>query len=202
MTDVSERASLEQVREFCNTVRKAGAANPLDALLEAVPQESNACLIAKNLNFSCQVGGPTSHLDDYSYEVRKRLGFTPPERFAAEEVWAMIVEDQVLADKISEAIQSEYKTINTRYGNKYEILLPYKLGLVAAAYDRVYDEFMSGQEIASEDEELVKLIRPDIIKDTIQNLYEDGFYGEEFNEDGIVYKLIQDYHKELAQERV
>lgn len=52
---MTETASLETVLEFCNDVRDAGGANPLDALLPAVPQDSKKCLIARNLNFSCSV---------------------------------------------------------------------------------------------------------------------------------------------------
>ncbi len=54
---MTKRASLEETLEFCNEVREAGGTNALDALLPAVPQESESCLIAANLNFNCSVDG-------------------------------------------------------------------------------------------------------------------------------------------------
>lgn len=50
-----ERASNKKIQNFCNKVRKAGGGNPLDALMPAVPQDSSRCLIARNLNFNCEV---------------------------------------------------------------------------------------------------------------------------------------------------
>lgn len=55
MTFTSPRATLEELLEFANKVREAGGGNPLDALMPAVPADASQCLIAKNLNFNCEV---------------------------------------------------------------------------------------------------------------------------------------------------
>lgn len=57
MTFTSPRATYEETLAFANAVREAGGGNPLDALMPAVPSDPHKCLIAKNLNFNCGVGG-------------------------------------------------------------------------------------------------------------------------------------------------
>jgi hypothetical protein len=54
---MSSRASFEELMEFANRIREAGGGNPLDALMPAIPQDSSQCLIARNLNFNCEVNG-------------------------------------------------------------------------------------------------------------------------------------------------
>lgn len=141
-----ERASLEELREFCNTVRNAGGANPLDALLNAVPEEPNECLIARNLNFSCEVNGVSGN--GYSKEVLDRLGVDSSP-------WAMIVTDEGLAKKISSAIDSEYKTVESALDEfSYQILLPSKIGEVASQFDYTYQEAYGPQLFNDDNEEI------------------------------------------------
>lgn len=51
----TERATEEELLEFANEVRKAGAAEPLDALIPSVRNQASACLIARALNFQSEV---------------------------------------------------------------------------------------------------------------------------------------------------
>ncbi len=60
------RASFENTLEFCNKVREAlgGTGATIDALMPAIPNDPNQCLIAKNLNFNCRV-----HCEDYQWQM-------------------------------------------------------------------------------------------------------------------------------------
>lgn len=110
------RATLEEVKEFANKVREAGGANPLDALMPAVPQESYSCLIARNLNFNCSVAGtdkllPTADDEDQTY-------------------WGMFIEDPEVRQKIADSLGLEI------FGDA--VILPEEIGDVAATFDNVW----------------------------------------------------------------
>jgi hypothetical protein len=57
MPDLNEdrTASFDETLVFANAVRRAGGGNPIDALMPSEPQDASSCLIARNLNFSCEV---------------------------------------------------------------------------------------------------------------------------------------------------
>lgn len=50
-----EYATEEELLAFANKLRKAGAAEPLDALMPSRPNDTKQCLIANACNFSCAV---------------------------------------------------------------------------------------------------------------------------------------------------
>lgn len=199
---IKRRCSLEELREFCNTVRKAGAANPLDAILEAVPEEAEECLIARNLNFSCEVNGAdlsSSELED----AKAILG----EDFGDENPWAMRVESKELAENIANAIGSAY------FGNDddgfYQIILPEKIGNFAFNFDTTYQNLpyalLGIDEDGYVDEELIPLIDRGILDRMLEILPDDIYYGEwvdnineaEVNED--ILALISDNGDEVGK---
>lgn len=118
---MSERASLEELLVFANAVREAGGGNPIDALLPATPVDPNACLIAKNLNFNCEVN-------------RDTIG------------WYMYVTDSAIREKIAVKLQLSTRTIDRgayfveEPGNHKPrlivgIILPGAIGLIAEDFD-------------------------------------------------------------------
>jgi hypothetical protein len=122
------RASLEELKDFANQVREAGGANPLDSLMPAIPQNSNECLIALNLNFSCEVEG-----EDTNYSgAYDDLGYNNEEQ-----VWCMRLEDydtgKKIANKLGLNFEGEEK--DEYSGGWAQIILPAKIGRVAAAFD-------------------------------------------------------------------
>lgn len=131
-----KRASFDELLEFANKVRKAGGGNPLDALMPAVPQSAKQCLIAKNLNFNCEVDTlvETQHAGD----------------------WVMKLEDTEIADKIATALDLERLDLDIDdydYDDEYDlnhlVILPPEIGQVAADFDHWSDSFVT--EIANDD---------------------------------------------------
>lgn len=107
---MSSRATLEEVKEFANKVRKAGGGNPLDALMPAVPADSKNCLIAKNLNFNCEVNGDGGK-------------------------WYMALDDLEICNRIASALGLE--TGMRSYAPEYMVYLPDEIGAVAEYYDQI-----------------------------------------------------------------
>lgn len=115
--------SLEEVLEFCNKVRAAGGANPLDALLPAIPQQPNECLIALNLNFSCFVEpGGSIYFEDTDGSMINR--------------WVMIIHDIEVAENIATELDLDFVTTGNNQVNVGVILLPEEIGDVAYAFDK------------------------------------------------------------------
>lgn len=113
-----DRATLEEVLEFANAVREAGGGNPIDALMPAVPGDADQCLIAKNLNFNCQVaGGPVQG------------------------IWYMYISDHDIATRIAEKLELELDSAHRYrgYDNKSRIELPVRIGNVARDFDKTED---------------------------------------------------------------
>lgn len=106
------KATFEELLDFCNKVREAGGGNPLDALMPAVPQVSDRCLVAKNLNFNCEV-----------------------------QVWAqwVMVSDEATAKRIAEALglklTEQTVKVGTIYRTEFGVELPEAIGEVAQAFD-------------------------------------------------------------------
>lgn len=88
---------LQHVLEFANKVRNAGGANPIDALMPSVPEDSSACLIARNLNFSCDVE-PISFL-----RAGTDIDNIDPRAHIHGDAWGMFVEDEDVLERIAEA---------------------------------------------------------------------------------------------------
>jgi hypothetical protein len=113
---------IKDVLDFCNIVREAGGANPLDSLMPAVPEDTHKCLIARNLNFSCEVM-PTKGHDNISW-------------------WAMYLNDEETRDQIVEALRKRYPTNNFQTTDRpslnrsYGFFLPPELAAVAYEFDQ------------------------------------------------------------------
>ena len=56
---MTRRMPLDELLKVCNEVRTAGGGSLLDALLPAVPADEDQCIIAKNMNFNCEVEAET-----------------------------------------------------------------------------------------------------------------------------------------------
>lgn len=102
-------ATPDEIKDFCNQVREAGGADILDELLPGVRMLSHSCLIAKNLNFDCEVDGSTRH------------------------GWHMSMQDYSLAEKIADALDLELVTETLE--EKAIIKLPKAIGLAAHEFD-------------------------------------------------------------------
>jgi hypothetical protein len=130
-----EIASFDEVLAFCNKVREIGGANPLDALIPAIPQDSHQCLVALNLNFSCRVtNGTTARFSKYEIEHQGygNVSYYP---------WTMIVDDPVLAIKLGKGLDLPViGDSNNDDGFVYHILLPAKIGAVARRFDDWMDD--------------------------------------------------------------
>lgn len=132
---VVERASFEELLDFANKVRAAGGGNPLSALMPAVPENENQCLIAKNLNFNCAVCGLSGMKDA---ETGGEIDGSP---------WVMILdEDEALARNISEALGLRLvtKAIDgslrpDKIVFEWGVVLPPEIGQVAADFDEWHE---------------------------------------------------------------
>lgn len=110
------RATLEETLEFANAVRKAGGGTPIDALIPSIPTNSEACLIARNLNFNSRVDA----CDEADLSGR----------------WFMAFEDATVRDDVAKALNLAC------YGDDFSlfgVLLPPEIGAVALAYDDTMD---------------------------------------------------------------
>jgi hypothetical protein len=114
---MSDRASFEELMEFANKVRNAGGGNPLDALMPAVPQDPNQCLIAKNLNFNCQVNGSDAYPGD----------------------WCMWVDDRATRDKIAATLNLPTEDRSARNDTSFGVRLPADIGQVATDFDNALE---------------------------------------------------------------
>jgi hypothetical protein len=132
------RATLEQTLEFCNKVREAGGANPLDALMPGVPEDPDQCLIARNLNFSCRV----------MPLARQTHVFAPTE-------WMMVVEDEDVRQRIATSLDLELTVAYGDTGSSLDvsrreefeaIVLPPEIGQVASDFDEVATNREYGDE--------------------------------------------------------
>jgi hypothetical protein len=150
MTFTSPRATLEETLAFANAVREAGGGNPLDALMPAVPEDASQCLIAKNLNFNCQV-------DTWGGD------------------WVMHLKDEALRDRIAEKLGLSIDNIveTEHYQADYMVVLPPEIGKVAEDFDNwelplIWDEMTDD----SGDYDEVASISPAATKDDIERFQE------------------------------
>lgn len=120
-----EVATIDEIKKFCNVAREAGGAKQIADLIPSLPSDGEACLIARNLNFECDV---------FSYDGKQFE--------KGEEIWAMKVDDRSLAQKIAKALKLKVDLKEGPYGyGKAEIILPKKITRVAKRFDLVEDIF-------------------------------------------------------------
>lgn len=143
-----DRASIDEVLAFANAVREAGGANPLDALVPGIPDKENACLIARNLNFSCSVFPAWAATDKQSF-FNSRLVYED-----GEVVWHMHIDDEAVIDTISERLGLPVDV--DQKGNRV-LRLPRKIGRVARAFDAI-NGYDAGREEVENPDELLALV--------------------------------------------
>jgi len=119
---IRNRASISEVIDFANKVRKAGGGNIIDSLMPSTPEQSDSCLIANALNFDCTIE-PNS-----------------------DDTWSMIIDDVDTGEKIAEKLGLDYN----HHGDSIEIILPKKIGLVAKAFDTYMDYELETYNIHTE----------------------------------------------------
>lgn len=135
-------ATETELIEFCNKVREAGGADPISALFPSTPDEPESCLIARALNFSCEVNGPydaaawADKLKD-DKKLQKLIQHAAGGRFTykdtQESIWVMLVQHGNHEDSAEKA-----KEVAEKLGLHYvidEILLPREIGNSAQAFD-------------------------------------------------------------------
>jgi hypothetical protein len=110
---IAERASINEIIHFANTVREAGGGDIIDELLISYPEDSSSCLLANALNFNCCV---------------QRNNY----------IWQMEVDSEELAENIANAIETSYSSSNG-IDKEFCVELPYEIGMVAQAFDSYRD---------------------------------------------------------------
>jgi hypothetical protein len=113
-----EYATVGEVLEFVNRVREAGGAETIDRLPNAVPRDPERCLLARALNFDCEVRG---------------YGRWP----SGATIWHMVLPSKSAAEvaALAEALGLEHDSAPSRRGLDATIVLPEEIGNVARAFD-------------------------------------------------------------------
>lgn len=134
---IEERASVQEVIEFANTVREAGGGNIISELMPSDPNEPDSCLIANALNFNCSIRPDEDVVeveDLWSYENEYEEGGAD---LLYHSEWCMFVENEELAQKISNAIGTKY--VVAPVIESYGVVLPDEIAYVAIAFDSMID---------------------------------------------------------------
>lgn len=152
-----QRASNEELLKFANAVREAGGANPLEALMPAVPQESEQCLIALNLNFDCKVEGTSDQAEELGLEEFGEAF----EDTSSSNGWSMYIGGP-RAKKIARAIRKKLglKFVEREESTEIEIPLPPEIGQAAADFDRLWDILRGHADVADDGLEAYKDLYP------------------------------------------
>jgi hypothetical protein len=114
---VFEYATVGEVLEFVNRVREAGGADTIEALPLAVPKNPRQCLLARALNFECEVRS-LSRYDDGAACWHMCLPYKTRDEIKA------------LAEAAGLETYEEY------IGADLSIVLPREIGNVARAFDK------------------------------------------------------------------
>lgn len=112
-------ATEEDTLAFANKVREAGGGDFLKALLPSVPEDSQACILARAFNFDCVVDFPSGE-------------------------WVVSFKDQELANKIARSIGKKVK-YREHEDHKYSVKLPARIGAVADVFDSL-EECIDGKD--------------------------------------------------------
>ena len=133
-------ATEEELLEFCNQVREAGGGEIINALLPGITENPQTCLIARNLNFSCEV---TPHVISVSNPMEEvNIGdpidgdkiFSPKSKD-----WVMVIDDENIRFKIARILKLD--TVIHRDGGSVvkALRLPRRIGNAADAFDNELD---------------------------------------------------------------
>ena len=146
MTKVTKRASFDELLAFANQVRELGGGESLNALMPAVPMDMKQCLIAKNLNFRCQVFA-VSNFDEPEYRAIEVCECSNDECDSSQgSVWGMYFTDPELRDTIAtgmglptqdvspESMLKDFYVKNSP--SLYAMILPAAIGKCAADFDK------------------------------------------------------------------
>lgn len=108
---IANRASVREVIEFANKVRKAGGGDIINSLMPSCPEDQNSCLIANALNFDCEIVPQNKE-------------------------WHMVVHDPEIGENIAKELDLPYYFISE---TSVSITLPKEIGYVAKAFDSQID---------------------------------------------------------------
>jgi len=137
-------ATEQELIEFVNKIREAGGADVIDALFPSYKSEPKSCLIARALNFQCEVNGtnkPHSWARDYPELIG--LYMTTARWLESNNyIWVMKVHHGSEFQSINKAEEIAEKLNLPRVEN--ELLLPEPIGNAAEAFDdgRAFQEFV------------------------------------------------------------
>jgi hypothetical protein len=122
--------SPEALLERCNQIRVAGGADPLKELIPGMPASPNSCLIARNLNFSCEVRGALIT------QGGPQRGVTVWGMFSDDPRLPQIAETLGLNFVAADTAPQGYRRLSalTAYRGAF-IMLPNELGESALAFD-------------------------------------------------------------------
>lgn len=137
------RATLDELLTFANEIREAGGGNPIDAIMPAIPMDSQQCLIAKNLNFNCKVSGSN-----------EGSGWT---------MW--FADDKELRDKISEKISlvPDYRWNPEDDCHDFGVILPDEIGQIAADFDSLFRD-VRDEMIYDKESDLLPYIEQSVLE--------------------------------------
>jgi hypothetical protein len=128
-----EVATPAEIFDFCNRVRELGGGELLEALIPGRPGYAGSCLIARNLNFSCDV----ARCDAEEWETSTGEGLR------GQYQWSMYVDNRQTAVRVAEGMGLEWRLTREFSYPVYEIRLPLHIGNAAFAFDadRFSEEF-------------------------------------------------------------
>lgn len=131
-------ATEEELLEFANKLRAAGAADPLDALMPSMPGDAERCLIANACNFGCTVNGD-GPVGGEKNEIQWVLEF--PEGM-----------DEDRARRVAEAVALTLDVEDSEFTEGLRFMsmkLPREIGNAAHAFDHRVDWTAKyGEEVA------------------------------------------------------
>lgn len=126
-------AEEDELIDFANTIREAGGANVIDALMPSNPGLSQSCLIANALNFSASVDASLSSTKlPWHTQPLSRRGL----------VWKMFLPPNMGDERARQLGRATRCYVDTTYGG--ELWLPVHIGNAAHAFDSgdAYQEYL------------------------------------------------------------
>lgn len=119
------RASIDELLDFANEIRKAGGGELIDELLLSKPKDSNNCLIANALNFDCEVESCDD--DNWAMFTDSDLSITIADKVGLKKCFR---QDEIWDEEYGEFIEKEICA---------GVILPDNIKKVALAFDTQID---------------------------------------------------------------